>query len=364
MSGQLLNIISADSHVMEPHDLWRNALGNKFGDHTPALISEYNGKKGKFFYTGAQVLKVGETDKSAQDIGLQEAGFVPEVRVDFQKKAGVAAEVMNATLTLLIMQSRYRNVCRAAAAVFNDWLAEFCSYDPKRLIGVSMIPMDDIDWAVAELERTAKKGLRGAIIHLEPPEGCPPYRDPIYDPFWSKAEDLGIPLCLHIITGRIPDPLHFHTREEQENAPRTQMGLMYEVMWPLANEFIFGQILDRFPKLKLMTSEFELSWIPSFMWRLDQMQEDFGSRLELPKLKMKASEYMRHRICHGVIDDPFAGFGIEQIGAEAVLWGSDFPHVRSIGLDTQSRVQDLLQTLVPADRDRVIGGNAAKMFNI
>lgn len=362
MTGQALNIISADSHVMEPHDLWRNALGNRFGDNTPGLIDEYNGKKGKFFYTGAQVLKIGQSDKSAQDIGFTEAGYVPEVRVDFQKKAGVAAEVMNATFMLLIMQGRYRNVTRAAAAVFNDWLAEFCSYDPKRLIGVSMIPMDDVDWAVAELERTTKKGLRGAIIHLETPEGCPPYRDPIYDPFWAKAQELGTVLSLHIITGRVPDPLHFHTKAEHENAPRTQMSLLYEVMWPLANEFIFGQILDRFPKLKLVTSEFEISWVPTFMWRLDQMQQDFGYRLDLPKLKMKASDYVRHRMWHGLIDDPYAAFAVEQIGADRILWGSDFPHVRSIGLDAQSRVQNLLQSLPAADRDKVIGGNAAKIF--
>lgn len=47
----------------------------------------------------------------------------------------------------------YNNVVRACAQVFNDWLAEFCVYDPKRLQGVAMIPMGDPDWAVSELER-------------------------------------------------------------------------------------------------------------------------------------------------------------------------------------------------------------------
>ena len=159
-------LISADSHVMEPKDLWWNALGERYGDHTPRLLDEHLGRKGTFFHTGRQVLKVGQTDHEARKIGFQEAGYVPEVRVEFQRKAGIAAEVLNATMMLLIMQGRYNSVVRACASVFNDWLAEFCSYNPQRLAGVAMILMDDVDWAVAELDRVAGRGLKGAIINL------------------------------------------------------------------------------------------------------------------------------------------------------------------------------------------------------
>jgi predicted TIM-barrel fold metal-dependent hydrolase len=310
------------------------------------------------------VLKVTESDLSAQKIGFQEAGHQPEVRIEFQKQAGVEAEVLNATLMLLIMQGRQLNVVRAAARVFNDWLAEFCAYDPKRLLGIAMIPMDDPDWAQEELQRILRKGLRGAIIHLIPPEGCAPYRDPIYNRFWSCAQEAQLPLTLHIITGRAPDPLHFHTREEQGESPRTQIELMYEIMGVLANEFIFGGILDRFSELQLACSEFEISWIPSFMWRIDQMQEDFGARLQLPALKMRASDYMRTRIWHGIIDDPHGADAIRHIGVERILWGSDFPHVRSIGLDAHSRLAALFEKLTPAERNLVVSENVTRLYGI
>lgn len=364
MGASLARVISADSHVMEPRDLWSNALQERFADNTPRLLEEHLGKKGLFFYTGRQVLKVGQTDYEAQKAGLQEAGYLPEVRVTFQEKANVAAEVLNSTLMLLIMQGKYNNVVRACAQVFNDWLAEFCSYDPKRLVGVAMIPMDDVDWATAELDRVAKLGHKGAIIHLVPPEGRPPYRDRIYDPFWARAEELGLPITLHIITGRVPDPLHFHTPEEQGESPAMQIALMYEIMGVLAGEFIFGQILDRFPKLKLVCSEFEISWIPSFAWRLDQMQEDFGYRLELPKLEMKAGDYMRSRIWHGVIDDLYGAEAVEKIGVDRIMWGSDFPHVRSIGLDAHSRLSTMFEGLPADDVGKIVGGTAASVFDI
>jgi len=349
---------------MEPPDMWVKTLSNRFGDHTPQIIPEHLGRKGTFFYTGRQVLKITESDESARRLGLREAGFMPEVRVKFQRDAGIESEVLNATLMLLILQGRYYNVVRACAGVFNDWLAEFCSFDRKKLIGIAMIPMDDVDWAVQELERIAKIGLKGAIIHLIPPEGCPPYRDRIYDPFWERAEALDLPITLHIITGRVPDPLHFHTLEEQGDSPKTQIALMYEVMGVLANEFIFGRILDRFPRLKLACSEFEIAWIPPFMWRLDQMQDDFGHRLQLPKLDLKASDYMRRRIWHGVIDDPLGRGAIDHIGADRVLWGSDFPHVRSIGLDAHDRLQGLFQGLSEADQSKIVAGNVASLYGL
>ena len=109
----------------------------------------------------------------------------------------------------------------------------------------------------------------------------------------------------------------------------------------LANDFIFGGILDRFPQLKVICSEFELSWVPGFMARLDQT-EAVAPRLKIPRLKMKAGDYMRERIWHGFIDDTAASFCIPYIGASRVLWSSDFPHVRSIGLDADSAVYGLI----------------------
>ena len=364
MQDGFARVLSADSHVMEPRDLWEKALFDRYGDHTPRIVRQHAGREGTFFYTGRQVLKVTESDLSAQKIGFQEAGYKPEVRVEFQKHAGVEAEILNATLMLLIMQGRQLNVVRASACVFNDWLAEFCGYDQERLLGIAMIPMDDPDWAEAELQRILKKGLRGAIIHLVPPEGCAPFRDPIYDRFWSCAQEARVPLTLHIITGRVPDPLHFHTKEEQGESPQTQIALMYEVMGVLANEFIFGGILDRFPDLQIVCSEFEISWIPSFMSRIDQMQEDFGARLQLPALKMRASDYMRTRVWHGIIDDPHGAEAIRHIGIDRILWGSDFPHVRSIGLDAHSRLSALFDKLNQAERRQVVSENVCRLYGL
>jgi predicted TIM-barrel fold metal-dependent hydrolase len=368
MPPRLAKIISADSHVREPIDLWWNTLGAKFGERTPRVITEHKGKKGRFFYTGRWVTGIGEIEtmqEKAFGKELEQSGYVPEKRVKFQVDAGIEAEIMNPSPMLSVMQAEHADVGQACAEVFNDWLAEFCSHDPRRLVANGTVPMYDVDWAVGELQRIVRRGMKGAIINVEPPEGRPTYRDPSYDPFWAAAQDLDVPITLHIITGRVPDPiLYFHTAKEHEDTPRAMLAVWDEIGRVLANEFIFGGVLDRFPRLKLVTSEYEVSWIPSFMFRIDQMQDDFSPRLPLPRLAQRASDYMRTRVFHGLIDDPYAAVNIPLVGVDQILWGSDFPHVRSIGLDTQDRLAKMFETLTPSDQAKVVGGSAARLYKI
>ena len=371
-------LISADSHVMEPPDLWWNALGSKFGERTPRPLDEYRGEKGSFFYSGylgspVQRIRVplsSETEAAAyeaQEMGMGAVGYDPEVRVKFQLEAGIDAEVMNPTTMLGLMRNPDGPVLQACSEVYNDWMAEFVSYSPQRLIGISVIPMDDIDWAVDELARTLNRGLKGPMINCQAPEGHPSYRDPVYDKFWAAAEESGAPITMHIITGRVMDALILarlgQTPEETSANPGLWIDLFIEAQTVLANDFIYGGILDRFPNLKLLCSEFEVSWIPGFMSRLDQL-DDVAPRLNLPKLNMRASEYMKTRVFHGFIDDSAAELAIPYVGVDRILWGSDFPHIRSMGLDAKSTLYQQLQTFSEEDQAKLVGENAVKVFDL
>ena len=371
-TGGYSKMISADSHVVEPMDMWEKALGHKYGDRTPRVIHEYRGVKGDYFYHGAKdedifPIRTEEAEKEAEERGLKECGFDPAVRVRFMKEANITAEVLNTTLTLPLFRNPDFELVQACAQVFNDFLAEFVSYDPKRLIGTSVIPMDDVDWAVKELERTTKGGLTTAMINCQAPEGRPPFRDSVYDPFWAVAQEADVPLTLHFRTGRKgiinQAVVHSLTAEEMGEGPGMFVDIFNEIQVVLANDFIFGRILDRFPRLKVICSEFEMAWVPSFMARLDQMMQ-FGPGLFLPKLEMDASEYVRRRIFHGLIDDPYGQFTIPLIGADQVLWGSDFPHVRSITFEADETVGKLLESLSFEDQEKVVGTNAARVFNL
>jgi predicted TIM-barrel fold metal-dependent hydrolase len=65
-----------------------------------------------------------------------------------------------------------------------------------------------------------------------------------------------------------------------------------------------------------------------------------------------------------MINDPYGLDTIRHIGADRVLWGSDFPHVRSFGHDTQDGLMEMCKDLSPGDRDGVVGGNAAGVYGL
>lgn len=297
-----------------------------------------------------------------------DAGFDPGARIEFQNKTGIEAEVLYPTLGLSIMHSSnradYRDVVRDASRVYNDWLGEFIAFDPKRLIGSAMIPMDDLDWAVSELERTTKMGFKTPMIHAAPPEGCLPYRDKSYDRFWAAAQDLDVAVTLHIVTGRVPDPMACHTVPEWEEGPNMFLDTWEEIPHVLATDFIFGTILDRFPRLRVVTAELELSWIPNFMRRIDMVQGVYANRLQLPTLEMKASDYLKTRIWHGLIDEQASIPVIPELGVDQVVWGSDFPHTISVGAETPSTLAALFKAMAPADRDKLVAGNASRLFGL
>lgn len=369
-------IISADSHVMEPYDLWWKALGQKFGDRTPRLVDTYQGRNGQFFYSGNQgrpAVPLRDSDPETEAAALQAAakglaacGYDPAVRVRFQEEAEVEAEVMNPTRMLAILRNPDVEVVQACTAVFNDWEADFAAYHPQRFIGVSVIPMHDVDWAVKELERTLRMGLLAPMINCRAPEGCPDYRDPIYDRFWAALSEADVAVTLHLLTGRVLSPLGGapdDTPAARHANPAKWIGLFNEIQTVLANDFIFGGILERFPQLKVICSEYEVAWVPGFMTRLDQIDDNL-SRFHLPKLAMRASDYMRTRVWHGFINDSAAAHMIPYIGATQILWGSDFPHFRSIGLEAQASLHDLIGVLPRAQQEQVVGGNAAQVYNL
>ena len=360
-------IISGDSHIIEPMDLWSKAMGAKFGDKTPRIINQYQGREGAFFFTGpggqVQTLPklARDVESAADDDALKDVGWNPDSRLKYQHQMGIRAEIMNPTYQLAIFGAKDRDVVRAAAMAYNDWADEFAGTDPSRLLGVGVIPPEDPQWAAGEVVRISKKGLRGAIIPLEAPVGFPPYRDRVYDPLWAAAEETGLTFTQHIVAGNTPHPLH---AADQTEAPGRMMYIFYEIMQPLANDFIFGKIFDRFPGLRLIHSEFEISWIPSFMTRLDEMQ-DFAKRLpKLESLNHRASDYIRQHVYHGVIADPYAADAIKHIGADHVLWGTDFPHAHSIGLEMHETAKRLFGGLSEDEKDLVMGDTAANLYHL
>jgi predicted TIM-barrel fold metal-dependent hydrolase len=298
------------------------------------------------------------------------SGWDPAERIKDQDVDGVEAEVLYTTLGMPLFNLRDADLQRACFSAYNDWLAEFCTYNPKRLIGTALISLEDIPAGVKELDRCAKKGLRGAMIWGSPPEDKP-YSDRVYDPLWQTASEHDFPLSLHVITGK--------SKESDMSAVSQAMGLsgsakrkpqMGELYANLIHEIqrslssiIFGGVFERFPKLKIVSAENDVGWLPHYMFRLDHAFDKFAAMMEEP-LSMKPSDYIRRQLYATFQDDPVGPAAYKLFGAANYMWASDFPHTDSTWPESRKVVaRDFAG--VPDDVTRkIVFENAVKLYHI
>src|SRR6266702_8328009 len=265
-------IISADSHFVEPPDMWGERMDKKFRDRAPHTVRWNDGKEGEFFVceniTPVPVAGFFGSGKTAEELpehtkkGFEVAPksvWDPAERLTEQDRDGVSAEALYTSMGMLLFGLDDTELRASCFGAFNDWAAEYCSYDPKRLIGLGAITLEDIPAAVAELSRIAKKGLHGALIWGAPPEDKP-YSSPEDDPFCAAAQDLNMPLSLHILTGR------GGVRFSRRRVLFGYMKLPQEIQLTLA-DMIVGGVFERFPRRKIVSAENDVSWIPHFMYR-------------------------------------------------------------------------------------------------
>src|SRR5207249_3141662 len=212
---------------------------------------------------------------------------------------------------------------------YNDWIADFCRASPDRLQGIAMLNVDDVEEGCQELERCAKLGLVGAFIPVSPlPDR--PYRHPIYERLWWTAQDVGVPLLLHIGTPRIGVPGCEFTINLDELTGAGRSTTDYWVRYSLG-AMLFAGVFDRYPRLKVGSVEHEMAWIPHW---LKQMDFTYRERPVFTKgWKSKAgllpSDYWRRNMFVEFMEDDLGVQLRDTIGVDNMLWGSDFPHAES-----------------------------------
>src|SRR3954462_15614405 len=126
-------VISADSHVLEPEDLWEKALGDKYEGHTPKAGNGFHGMEVNFFYLGrkgeaARVEEMVDDSKSDGRLAdLGQAGKDPVRRLAMMESDRIAAEVLNPTWGLWVPRILHPEARKACAKVYNDWICEYVS---------------------------------------------------------------------------------------------------------------------------------------------------------------------------------------------------------------------------------------------
>jgi predicted TIM-barrel fold metal-dependent hydrolase len=362
-------IVSADSHVMEPADLWTARVDPSLREIAPQVRKNDDGPGYSFHaptlppstVAGAWAAGLsGEALKAhLEQAGYESArpsGWDPAERLKDQDVDGVHAEVLYGTLGMRLYRMTDAALQQEFFRVYNDWLAEFCAYDPKRLHGLGLISLWHVDAGVRELERCAAIGLKGAMIWGYPPDDLPYYL-PTYDRLWAAAQDLDLPLSLHIVTGMGPE-----SRVDFTAAAVRYMHLIHEVQRSVS-QIVLGGVMEKFPGLRIVGAECEIGWLPHWMQRMDHATEKFGAMMDVA-LTMKPSDYVRRQLWLTFMDDPVGAASLEVLGADAFMWGSDFPHTDSTWPNSLSVIDKNFSGVPSWVADKVLHDNACALYHI
>lgn len=332
---------------------WVSAKGAKFG-----LVNGM-GSAGREYVPGV----IHRSDRMAST-GLYDDGrkgirrlTEPALRLEDQDRDGVQAEVLYG-----ILGSSGRLGDPEAAVevlrIYNDWLHDFCRAAPDRLIGLAGIPNHDMETAVAEARRCAKRGVRGFDVANRP--DMTPLWDPFWEPLWQFAHESGIPLHFHTIGGRSPDTSklapHVVRRVQAAHITNFQMHMSYMLM-----SLIYSGAPERYPNLKIVIGEAGLGWIPYVLQHMDLEWEDQFKDLELT---MKPSEYWYRQFYATYQTDPIGIRLLDVLGEDNVMWGSDYPHPDGIWPDSQEFLERELGSLAPETRRKVTRDNALKLYRL
>jgi aminocarboxymuconate-semialdehyde decarboxylase len=253
-----------------------------------------------------------------------------------------------------------RELAAKICQIQNERLAEVCAKHPERFLAYATVALQYPELAADQLEQGVKKyHLRGAAIG----GGCAgkELSDPMFHPFWAKAESLGVPVFIHPQASGAPEQLkqRFQGNGYLENV----IGNPLETTIALSH-LIFVGSLDRFPRLKIIAAHGG-GFLPSYAGRTD-----FGC-LTRPErcaggtygpIKKKPSEYLKQLYFDTMV---FTAEGLRhlaaEVGASQLVVGTDYPYPW-----TKTAVDLILETPAISDEDKIamLGGTAAKLLDI
>ncbi len=381
-------VIDVDTHLVEPFDLWSSRAPASMRDRLPR-VKEVDGIRSwvidddKILSKGAvpacTISKDGVKWPGLEFITKQIEDVHPSAysvreRVEVMDKMGISAQVVYPNILGFGGQNAVavdEQLRLATVQIFNDAMADMQAESGQRMFPMALLPWWDVGLSVAEVERAHRMGLRGININSDPhsfkrPDGSnlPDLGQEYWYPLWEVCESLDMPINFHI--GASEESMDFIGAQGWP-------GLHYDMRAGLGGAMLFinngrvmgnlilSGLLDRFNKLKFVSVESGLGWIPFLLETIDYQMMETG--FNACKLQRKPSEYFKSNFyaCFwferkNLVHD------IRQLGVDNCLFETDYPH--PICLYPVDNMERALDGLTEQEKVKILSGNAAKVYNI
>ena len=253
----------------------------------------------------------------------------------------------------------------AYCQVANDWLAETWGPYLDRVAPGIHLPFKDVGASVKELERAAGMGLRPALL----PDGIydRPYYLSEWEPLWEAANDLQIPLTMHVGGTRMPPSTRgIHPGQADISWYNLCCGMGETLGW-----LVYSGVFDRYPDLHAVMTEGYAGWLPFAIqffdhhWNGSRLHDlGYGQGGDAPKIDAPPSVYLKRQAHATFMWDPVAIRARDVTGVDCLLWGNDYPHLEGSFPESEEWVDKQFSGVPEPEIDAMVRGNAAKLFRI
>jgi uncharacterized protein len=364
-----LRILDCDRHVIEPADMWDKYLDKRFKHYVGSIIGREPLNRAHFFgdsaWRGAfkqAVIRdfdnesyIADMDREGVDVGV----LFSTAGLSFCWFDDLDAELLD-------------GMCRA----YNDWLHDYCSIAPERMLGMALLPLKDPRLAERELRRAVcDLGLAGIFWRPNPHFGRQ-ISDPAYEPVFALAQELGVPIGYHEgSSGEVPPERgggedRYGFRWFGSNRTDTSF-VRHAARHPMEQMGAFvslatNGVLDRFPTLRFAFLESGCGWLPYWLERLDALYDTPVFRQSYAG-RHAPSEYFTRGQCFISCEAEEEGIPPlgRLVGESCLMWASDYPHHDAIGYFPNTVGGVLENDHISLDfKRRILWDNPARFYGV
>ena len=332
-------LISVDDHTVEPPEMFKNHLPEKYADDAPRLVHNADGSDCWQFRDTVipNVALNAVAGRPKEEYGLEPQGldeirpgcYNVDERIKDMNAGGILASICFPSFPGFagrLFATEDPKFSVALVQAYNDWhIDEWCGAYPARFIPMAIPVIWDAEECAKEVRRVSKKGVH-ALTFTENPAamGYPSFHNEYWNPLWKALCDTDTVMNVHIgSSGRLAI-----------TAPDAPMDVMITLQ-PMnivqaAADLLWSKPIKEYPDLKVALSEGGTGWIPYFLERADRTYEmhstwthqNFGDKLP--------SDVFRDHFLTCFISDKVGVALRNMIGIDNICWEADYPHSDSM----------------------------------
>lgn len=396
-------MVSVDDHIVEPASVWRDRIPAKYGDQIPHLVREkvpsvlhpgterwadvwHYGRlrilSPRAFAASTYAVAAHSFDGFADPMEpmtydeMRPGAYEMKARLEDMDLDGIEASVCfpNAFVRFCgqtFLQAPDRELALLCLRAYNDWLVEeWQGPSGGRLLGMGLVPLWDAELAAAEVRRNAERGLTSITFASTPPSlGLPSVYTDYWDPLFEACEETGTVVNMHLGAGAANDS---SATKASPIAIGVSIAMNFSApAWSLCDWIIAGTFV-RFPNLRIAYSEAQAGWMPYVLSRMDSLYR-YGPEIQgFERLPEPPSTYLADHVFACIFQDPVVMDALAAAGPDGyyglsvdnICFESDYPHTDSSFPRTRDNAREMTAKLTAEQRAKVLGTNAARLYNI